>query len=130
MPSQKHFKGPINLPKDFVLIRSLGLDEMPQLLLILLGKMSWIGPRPLLPEYLNLYNSEQLKRHDCRPGIIGLAQLKGATRISWRHRLQYDIFYVDHLSLALDLKLLFLYLKSVGRLRDASVYNEPYNGKN
>lgn len=118
-----------SLPKDFQMIRNLGLDELPQIFLILKGEMSWIGPRPLLPEYLPLYSKKQLKRHNCLPGIIGLAQVKGGNLLSWETRFRYDILYVKKQSFLLDVKILFLYLIKFGRRKDSSVFSEPFQGK-
>lgn len=88
------------------LLRATSLDELPQLWNVLRGDMSFVGPRPLLVEYLPRYNAEQARRHDVRPGISGWAQVNGRNAISWEEKFQLDVFYVDHLSLALDLKIL------------------------
>ena len=95
------------------LVRKTSLDEIPQLLNVLKGDMALIGPRPLLPEYLPLYNEEQKKRHRVRPGITGWAQVNGRNAISWQQKFAYDVWYVDNLSLALDVKILFLTIKKV-----------------
>ncbi|GGH35315.1 UDP-galactose phosphate transferase [Mangrovimonas yunxiaonensis] len=95
------------------LVRKTSLDEIPQLLNVLKGDMALIGPRPLLPEYLPLYNEEQKKRHHVRPGITGWAQVNGRNAISWQQKFAYDVWYVDNLSLALDVKILFLTIKKV-----------------
>lgn len=94
-------------------VRKTSLDEVPQLFNVLLGDMSLIGPRPLLPEYLPLYNTEQKKRHIVRPGITGWAQVNGRNAISWMQKFEYDVWYVEHLSFKLDLKILFLTIKKV-----------------
>lgn len=94
-------------------VRKTSLDEVPQLFNVLLGDMSLIGPRPLLPEYLPLYNTEQKKRHIVRPGITGWAQVNGRNAISWAQKFEYDVWYVEHLSFKLDLKILFLTIKKV-----------------
>lgn len=94
-------------------IRGLSLDELPQLLNVLRGEMSFIGPRPLLVEYLPLYNSEQKRRHDVLPGITGWAQVNGRNAISWEEKFRYDIEYVDSLSFWNDLNIIFLTLKKV-----------------
>lgn len=94
-------------------IRALSLDELPQLLNVLRGEMSFIGPRPLLVEYLPLYNSEQKRRHDVLPGITGWAQVNGRNAISWEEKFRYDIEYVDSLSFWNDLNIIFLTLKKV-----------------
>ncbi len=87
-------------------IRSTSLDEIPQLLNVIKGDMSLIGPRPLLVEYLPLYNDFQRRRHEVRPGLTGWAQVNGRNTISWQKKFEYDVWYVDHVSLALDLKIL------------------------
>ncbi|MEH1008031.1 MULTISPECIES: sugar transferase [Winogradskyella] len=88
--------------------RKYSLDEIPQLLNILKGDMSLIGPRPLLPEYLKHYNKEQNRRHEVMPGITGWAQINGRNTITWEQKFEYDVYYVDHLSFLLDLKILWL----------------------
>ncbi len=90
------------------LVRQLSIDEIPQLVNVLKGDMSLVGPRPLLVEYLPLYSLEQKRRHDVKPGITGWAQVNGRNAISWRKKFEYDVWYVDHLSFSLDLKILFL----------------------
>lgn len=99
-------------------VRSTSLDELPQLLCILRGKMSLIGPRPLLVEYLPLYNNEQARRHEIRPGITGWAQVNGRNTISWQQKFEYDVWYVDNISLGLDLKILFMTVMNVIRRKD------------
>ncbi|WP_426091840.1 sugar transferase [Flavobacterium sp. DSR3-2] len=94
-------------------VRKTSLDEIPQLLNVIKGDMSLIGPRPLLPEYLPLYDVEQQKRHAVTPGITGWAQVNGRNAISWKQKFEYDVWYVDHISLFLDLKILFLTVKKV-----------------
>jgi undecaprenyl phosphate N,N'-diacetylbacillosamine 1-phosphate transferase len=94
-------------------VRKTSLDELPQLFNVLKGDMSLIGPRPLLPEYLPLYNTQQKKRHVVRPGITGWAQVNGRNAISWTQKFEYDVWYVEHLSFKLDLKILFLTIKKV-----------------
>lgn len=88
-------------------IRSTSLDEIPQLLNVIKGDMSLIGPRPLLVQYLPLYNEIQKRRHEVRPGITGWAQVNGRNAISWQEKFEYDIWYVDHVSLSLDMKILY-----------------------
>lgn len=95
------------------LIRSLSLDELPQLFNVLRGEMSFVGPRPLLEEYLPLYNEEQKRRHDVKPGITGWAQVNGRNAIGWREKFVYDVWYVDHLSFWLDMKIVVLTIKKV-----------------
>lgn len=115
-------------------VRSTSLDELPQLLNVLKGDMSLIGPRPLLPQYLSLYNSEQARRHEVRPGITGWAQVNGRNAISWTKRFQLDVWYVDHCSFLLDLKILFLTIRKVlvreGVSSGTSVTMEPFTGNN
>ncbi len=98
------------------MIRVTSLDELPQLFNILKGDMSFVGPRPLLPEYLTLYNKVQKRRHEIKPGITGWAQVNGRNAISWQKRFDLDIWYVDHCSFLLDLRILFLtFLKLIKR---------------
>lgn len=94
-------------------LRRTSLDEIPQLINVLKSEMSLIGPRPLLEEYLSLYNEEQLRRHDVLPGITGWAQVNGRNDIVWEKRFQLDLWYVDHVSFWLDFKILLLTLKKV-----------------
>ena len=116
------------------LIRSLSLDELPQLFNVLRGEMSFIGPRPLPEEYLPLYNDEQKRRHDVLPGITGWAQVNGRNAISWERKFEYDVWYVDHLSFALDMKIVWLTVKKVfareGVSADGHVTVEKFNGHN
>lgn len=94
-------------------IRSLSLDELPQLFNVLKGEMSFVGPRPLLVEYLPLYDDEQKRRHDVKPGITGWAQVNGRNALSWEDKFKLDVWYVDNQSLWLDLKILLLTVKKV-----------------
>jgi undecaprenyl phosphate N,N'-diacetylbacillosamine 1-phosphate transferase len=94
-------------------IRKTSLDEIPQLLNVIKGDMSLVGPRPLLVEYLPLYNERQKKRHEVRPGITGWAQVNGRNAISWQKKFELDVWYVNHLSFSLDLKILLLTIKKV-----------------
>jgi len=97
-------------------IRATSLDELPQLFNVLKGDMSFVGPRPLLVEYLTLYNKEQRRRHSVKPGITGLAQINGRNAISWEDKFKYDIEYVDNQSFLLDLKILWkTFLKVIKR---------------
>jgi len=97
-------------------IRSTSLDELPQLFNVLKGEMSFVGPRPLLVEYLPLYSGEQKRRHDVKPGITGWAQVNGRNAISWEQKFEYDVWYVDNQSFLLDMKILWLtFLKVVKR---------------
>ena len=94
-------------------IRLSSLDELPQLLNVLNGDMSLIGPRPLLFKYLPLYSEEQRRRHEVKPGITGLAQVNGRNAISWKKKFEYDVYYVDHLSLALDIQIVFKTIRKI-----------------
>lgn len=94
-------------------VRKTSLDEIPQLLNVIKGDMSLIGPRPLLPQYLELYNDFQMRRHEVKPGITGWAQVNGRNAISWQKKFEYDVWYVDNISFALDVKIFFLTLKKV-----------------
>lgn len=94
-------------------VRKTSLDEIPQLINVLKGNMSLVGPRPLLPQYLPLYNEEQRKRHNVKPGITGWAQVNGRNAISWQQKFALDVWYVKHQSFVLDLKILFLTVKKV-----------------
>jgi lipopolysaccharide/colanic/teichoic acid biosynthesis glycosyltransferase len=94
-------------------IRKTSLDEIPQLLNVIKGDMSIIGPRPLLVEYLTLYNPTQKRRHEVKPGITGWAQVNGRNAISWEQKFDYDVWYVDHISFFLDVKIFFLTIRKV-----------------
>ena len=116
------------------LIRQLSIDELPQLINVLKGQMSFVGPRPLLPEYLPLYTEEQNKRHQVKPGITGWAQVNGRNALSWQEKFKLDIYYRENQSLVLDLKIL---IKTVGKVilpKDVNAGEqltmEPFNGKN
>lgn len=115
-------------------IRSTSVDELPQLFNVLKGDMALIGPRPLLPQYLPLYSKEQARRHEVRPGITGWAQVNGRNAISWTKKFELDVWYVDHCSFLLDLKIIFLTVKKVfvreGISSDTSVTMEPFTGNN
>lgn len=115
-------------------VRSTSIDELPQLINVLKGDMALIGPRPLLPEYIPLYSKEQAHRHDVRPGITGWAQVNGRNAISFTERFKYDVWYVDHLSFSLDLKIVFLTIKNVVSRKDinsqTSVTMEDFDGTN
>ena len=95
------------------IVRSLSIDELPQLINVLKGDMSFVGPRPLLVKYLPLYSKEQMRRHDVRPGITGWAQVNGRNAITHTKKFEYDVWYVDNISFMLDLKILFLTVKKV-----------------
>lgn len=113
-------------------VRKTSLDEIPQLLNVLKGDMSLIGPRPLLVQYLPLYNTFQNQRHNIRPGITGWAQVNGRNAISWNQKFEYDVWYVENCSLLLDLKILFLTLKKVvvseGISQEGEVTMEMFQG--
>lgn len=115
-------------------IRSTSIDELPQLINVLKGDMSLIGPRPLLPQYLPLYSEKQARRHEVRPGITGWAQVNGRNAISWQKKFEYDVWYVDHVSLGLDIKILFLTMKKVfvreGIASQTSSTMELFTGNN
>ena len=101
------------LTKIGKLIRSLSIDELLQLINVLKGEMSLVGPRPLLTQYLPLYNSFQLRRHNVKPGITGLAQVNGRNAINWEEKFKFDIEYVENISLKLDIKILYLTIINV-----------------
>jgi len=115
-------------------VRSTSLDELPQLINVLKGDMSLIGPRPLLVQYLPLYSKEQLRRHSVRPGITGWAQVNGRNAISWQKKFEYDVWYIDNISLLLDLRILYLTVKKVfireGISSGSNVTMEVFNGNN
>ena len=115
-------------------IRSTSLDELPQLWNVFKGDMSLIGPRPLLPQYLPLYSTEQSRRHEVRPGITGWAQVHGRNAISWSEKFRLDVWYVDHCSFLLDLNIIFLTIKKVFFREDISkegeATNVPFDGTN
>ena len=115
-------------------VRKTSLDEIPQLINVLKGDMSLIGPRPLLPQYLPLYSTEQKRRHEVRPGITGWAQVNGRNAISWKRKFELDIEYVDNLSLLMDLKVFFTTFKKVfkseGISQEGQATAEPFNGSN
>lgn len=114
------------------LVRKTSLDEVPQLINVLKGDMSLIGPRPLLVQYLPLYNEEQKKRHKVRPGITGWAQVNGRNAISWQQKFDYDVWYVANISLKLDILILFKTIQKVfkgeGISGDAVATAEPFKG--
>jgi len=116
------------------IIRKLSIDELPQLINILKGEMSFIGPRPLIIDYLELYSTDQKRRHSVKPGISGWAQVNGRNQISWKEKFDLDLYYVDHLSFTLDIKILILTIKKVikqeGVNQNSNVPMEPFNGKN
>lgn len=103
----------VRLPKFGRFLRASSLDELPELINVLKGEMSLVGPRPLLMEYLDHYTPEQMRRHEMRPGVTGWAQVNGRNLLSWEKRFALDVWYVDHVSPLLDLKILLLTLKKV-----------------
>lgn len=115
-------------------IRSTSIDELPQLINVFKGDMALIGPRPLLPKYLPLYSPEQARRHEVRPGITGWAQVNGRNTITWAEKFKLDVWYVDHLTLWLDIKIIFITIKNVIARKDinneksATMY--PFDGTN
>lgn len=122
------------LTKVGKIIRSTSIDELPQLINIMKGDMAFIGPRPLLPKYLPLYNETQRHRHDVTPGMSGWAQVNGRNNISWTKKFELDVWYVEHCSLLLDIKILFMtvmkVLKRADINKDGFVVTEPFNGHN
>ena len=117
-----------------IFIRKLSLDELPQLWNILKGDMSFVGPRPLLPEYLPLYSKKQEKRHEVKPGITGWAQVNGRNTISWKQKFEYDLWYIQHQSFILDIKILSMTLSKVFMTKDVNATGQitmkPFNGNN
>lgn len=116
------------------LVRKASLDELPQLINVLKGDMSLIGPRPLLPEYLPLYNATQALRHSVKPGITGWAQVNGRNSLSWAQKFELDVWYVKHLSFKTDLKIVFLTIRNVLAAKDvvanSNTTMEKFNGNN
>ena len=116
------------------IVRSLSIDELPQLINVLKGDMALVGPRPLLPKYLPLYSKEQYRRHEVRPGLTGWAQVNGRNNISWTKKFELDVWYVDHCSFWLDVKIILLTVKKVFFREDISKEGEattvPFNGTN
>lgn len=115
-------------------LRALSIDELPQLFNVLKGDMSFIGPRPLLIEYLPLYSNEQKRRHNVRPGITGLAQVNGRNSISWKEKFEFDTYYADNLSLILDIKIAIKTIQKVikkdGVNKEGMATTEKFNGYN
>ena len=115
-------------------VRSTSIDELPQLINVLKGDMALIGPRPLLVQYLPLYSAEQARRHEVRPGISGWAQCHGRNAISWTEKFKLDVWYVDHVSLWTDLKVIWITIKNVLARKDinsaTAATMEAFNGKN
>lgn len=115
-------------------LRSTSLDELPELINVIKGEMSLVGPRPLLKQYLSIYNDEQIRRHDVLPGITGLAQVNGRNSLTWNEKFELDVWYVDNRSFLLDLKILFLTIYKVvkrdGINQNESITMEYFNGNN
>lgn len=115
-------------------VRKTSFDEIPQLINVLKGDMSLIGPRPLLPQYLSLYSEKQKRRHEVRPGITGWAQVNGRNAISWTKKFELDVWYVDHLSFTTDLKVFLATFKKVfiseGISQEGQATMEAFNGRN
>ena len=120
------------LTKIGELIRKTSLDEIPQLLNVIKGEMSLVGPRPLLPSYLELYNDFQKRRNEVKPGITGWAQINGRNHISWEKKFKYDVWYVDHVSFWLDFKILIItilrVIKSEGINEEGQATSEEFKG--
>lgn len=118
------------LTKIGAIIRKFSIDELPQLINVLKGDMAFIGPRPLLPKYLSLYSEEQHRRHEVRPGISGWAQVHGRNNITWTEKFKLDVWYVDHVSLWIDIKVIFLTIKNVLTSKDIVLTTGPFTGNN
>lgn len=118
------------LTKAGAFIRKFSIDELPQLINVLKGDMAFIGPRPLLPKYLPLYNEEQHRRHEVRPGISGWAQVHGRNNITWSEKFKLDVWYVDHVSLWIDIKVILLTIKNVLTSKDIVLTTGPFTGDN
>lgn len=122
------------LTKVGTFVRSTSIDELPQLINVLKGDMSLIGPRPLLVQYLPLYSPEQARRHEVRPGLSGWAQCHGRNAISWAEKFKFDVWYVDHCTLWTDIQVIWLTVKKVLMRKDINASSnttmEPFNGNN
>ena len=120
------------LTKVGAFIRKTSIDELPQLINVLKGDMALIGPRPLLPKYIPLYNEEQHRRHDVRPGITGWAQVNGRNNVTWTEKFKLDVWYVQHISFWVDVKVIFMTVKAVfcrdGISSETSVTTEEFSG--
>lgn len=126
MTDERDEKGTLLPDKDRItrvgkFVRSTSIDELPQLINVLKGDMALIGPRPLLPEYLPWYTPEEMRRHEVRPGISGLAQSHGRSNLTWEEIFADDIYYVDHLSLWLDIKIIYTTIINVVKRKDVNV---------
>ncbi len=124
----------LRITKVGAFVRKTSLDELPQLFNVLLGDMSLVGPRPLLYKYMPLYSVEQYRRHELRPGITGWAQVNGRNSISWGDKFRLDVFYVDNVSLLLDIKILWLTMLKVIKKEGVNQSDDrpmqPFNGNN
>lgn len=118
------------LTKAGAFIRKFSIDELPQLINVLKGDMAFIGPRPLLIKYLPLYSEEQHRRHEVRPGMSGWAQVHGRNNITWTEKFKLDVWYVDHCSLWVDIKVIFLTIKKVLSSKDIILTTGPFTGDN
>lgn len=118
------------LTKAGAFIRKFSIDELPQLINVLKGDMAFIGPRPLLIKYLPLYSEEQHRRHEVRPGMSGWAQVHGRNNITWTEKFKLDVWYVDHCSLWVDIKVIFLTIKNVLSSKDIVLTTGPFTGDN
>lgn len=118
------------LTKAGAFIRKFSIDELPQLINVLKGDMAFIGPRPLLVKYLTLYSKEQHRRHEVRPGMSGWAQVHGRNNITWTEKFKLDVWYVDHCSLWVDIKVIFLTIKNVLSSKDIVLTTGPFTGDN
>lgn len=137
MTDEKDEKGALlpdnqRMTKVGTFVRKTSIDELPQLLNVLKGEMSLVGPRPLLIRYLPLYSAEQARRHEVKPGITGWAQVNGRNSISWEDKFKYDVYYVDNLSFALDMKILWLtamkVIKREGVNQSSKQPMQPFTG--
>ncbi len=121
-PLGNYLSDEIRLTKLGAFVRKTSLDEIPQLINVIVGDMSLIGPRPLLPEYLQHYTDEQQKRHNVRPGITGLAQVNGRNAISWDEKFEFDVFYVKKMTVLLDLKVVFMTIFKIFKTNEVSAF--------
>lgn len=132
--NNKLAKDESRVTKMGLILRKLSLDELPQIINVLKGDISFVGPRPLLEEYLPLYSNEQARRHDVKPGITGWAQVNGRNNISWDKKFKLDVWYVDNRSIALDIKILFMTFTKVLGCSDigsgGSSFVDKFNGSN
>lgn len=120
----------LRLTKVGNFVRSTSIDELPQLINVLKGDMALIGPRPLLTRYMDLYTKEQARRHDVRPGITGWAQVNGRNAISWTRKFELDVWYVDHCSLWLDIKIIYMTIRNVLQRKDIVISTGGFDGTN